>query len=148
MSAHYPTAVWDGSSVTRTAALTGEPILAVYAAPDAEDYSQIVAEVRALETALVTGPLGLFGATPVTQPTSANEAAIGALTTQTLTAATGSASTTIADVTATPTQTLINNNFKSVATEINHIGADLATVKTLVNQLRADLVSLGAIKGS
>lgn len=37
----------------------------------------------------------------------------------TLTAASGTPSTTIADVTATPTQTLINNNFASVATQLN-----------------------------
>lgn len=43
----------------------------------------------------------------------------------TLTAATGTASTTIADVTATPTQTLINNNFKSIAVQINNIIAQL-----------------------
>lgn len=37
------------------------------------------------------------------------------------TAATGTASDTIADVTASPTQTLVNNNFKSLADKVNSI---------------------------
>lgn len=49
-----------------------------------------------------------------------------------LTAATGTASDTLADVTSTPTQTLINNNFKSLSNKVNAIlaalrGADIAT---------------------
>lgn len=49
----------------------------------------------------------------------AENAAAGVLTE--FTAATGTASDTIADVTATPTQTLINNNFKSLADKVNTI---------------------------
>jgi len=49
-----------------------------------------------------------------------------------LTAATGTASGTIADVTATPTQTLINNNFKSVTTQLNLIGAALRSAGIIV----------------
>ena len=49
-----------------------------------------------------------------------------------LTAATGTASLTIADVTATPTQTLINNNFKSVATQLNLITVALRSAGTIL----------------
>lgn len=42
-----------------------------------------------------------------------------------LTAASGTTGKTIADVTATPTQTLINNNFRAVADTINEIVAKL-----------------------
>lgn len=42
-----------------------------------------------------------------------------------LTAASGTTGKTIADVTATPTQTLINNNFRAVADTINEIIAKL-----------------------
>jgi len=43
---------------------------------------------------------------------------------------TGTASTTLADVTATPTQTLINNNFASVAARLAEIKTDVAAVIT------------------
>lgn len=43
---------------------------------------------------------------------------------------TGTASTTLADVTATPTQTLINNNFASVAARLAEIKVDLAAIIT------------------
>jgi hypothetical protein len=42
-----------------------------------------------------------------------------------LTAATGTASDTIVDVTATPTQTTINNNFKSLSDKMNLLIAEL-----------------------
>lgn len=48
-----------------------------------------------------------------------------------LTASTGTASDTIADVTATPTQTLVNNNFASVSAKINELRAALVTAGIL-----------------
>jgi hypothetical protein len=66
------------------------------------------------------GSLGMFGASAVPQPASANQAALS------LTGSyTGS------------------DTINQAALE-----ADIAALQTLVNQLRADLVSLGAIKGS
>jgi len=62
--------------------------------------------------------VGFYGATPVVQPTSANEAAV----------------TTTAATTTSPW------GF-STSTQAN-------AIVTLVNQLRADLVSLGLIKGA
>lgn len=74
------------------------------------------------------GGLGFFGATPVGQPASANQTAI--------TDSTGgsTANTTIVDVGVVFSQANINANF--------------AKVTKLLNQIRADQVTLGLIKGS
>lgn len=48
-----------------------------------------------------------------------------------LTAASGTASDTIADVTATPTQTICNNNFKSLAVKINDLRTELIAAGVL-----------------
>lgn len=48
---------------------------------------------------------------------------------------TGTPSTTFADVTATPTQTLINNNFASVAARLAEIKVDVAAI---ITSLRAN----------
>ncbi|MFY7925570.1 MAG: hypothetical protein ACOVN5_07150 [Aquidulcibacter sp.] len=50
-----------------------------------------------------------------------------------LTAASGTSSDTIADVTATPTQALINNNFKATADKINEIITALRAAGILVS---------------
>jgi hypothetical protein len=89
--------------------------------------------------------IGFFGATPAAQPSGANEAAVGALTTATLTDGSGgTASTSIATISDSATA----NAVASLAAQVNHAAADLGSLKTLVNQLRADLVTLGLIKGS
>lgn len=67
-----------------------------------------------------TDTIGFYGATPSTQPTSSNEAAVAAT----------------ASVSISATQWGF-----STSTQAN-------AVITLVNQLRADLVTLGIIKGS
>jgi hypothetical protein len=59
---------------------------------------------------------------------ASNDAAAGTGTTITaLTNANGTSDGTIADVTATPTQTLINNNFRDVSDKINEIITALGT---------------------
>lgn len=67
----------------------------------------------------------------------------------TLTAATGTASLTINDVTATPTQTLINNNFKSMAVQINAIIAKLngiaAETNLKISQIPASTNTVGTV---
>lgn len=55
--------------------------------------------------------IGFFNATPVAQPSDINA----------LTAATGTATTTINDVTGVFDQTILNNNFKSLAEQINNL---------------------------
>lgn len=74
---------------------------------------------------------------PVVQPTSANQAAIGAA----LVHAVGTADGTVADVGGAFNQGTLNDNFKELSTRSNEI-------RTLVNQIRTDLVALGLIKGS
>lgn len=69
-----------------------------------------------------TTKVGLWGVTPVVQPSSASQAA----------------------VTATALGTI---DFTS-ATEAATVVAQVNSLTTLVNKLRADLVTVGAIKGS
>lgn len=66
-----------------------------------------------------------FGATPITQPASADQGA--------LTHAVGTADGTVDDVGGAFNQTTLNNNFKELTTRIN--------------ALRTALVNLGLIKG-
>jgi|GEM_PF-2141463 len=90
-----------------------------------------------------------WNATPIVQPASANQAAAAALTSATLTdSTTGTPSTTVGDVGATFDQATLNNINASTVDQHNKLRADLAAVRTLVNQLRADLVAAGLIKGS
>jgi hypothetical protein len=101
-----------------------------------------------------TQKLGFYGATAVVRPSGANEAAIGSLTTVTLTDSTGgTVSTTLAAITAGSSyaqadMVAAKNAIASINAQITNAVADFATVKTLVNQLRSDLVTLGLIKGS
>jgi hypothetical protein len=71
--------------------------------------------------------IGFYGAAPVTQPAGANQ---GALTDS----SGGTASLTIAAIGATYSQVEVRNAVASLARS--------------VNQIRADLVALGLIKGS
>lgn len=48
-TAKFPASQWDGSSASRSAAAAGEPIIQIYAGPSPDDYSQIMAEVRAMQ---------------------------------------------------------------------------------------------------
>ena len=70
--------------------------------------------------------IGFFGATPVVQPSGAAQAQI--------TSGAGTAGASTADVTATFTQTILNNNF--------------ATLVQRINAILTALVALGVIKGS
>jgi hypothetical protein len=77
-------------------------------------------QIGASQSALITGTVGFFGVTVVTQPTSSNEAA--------------PISTVAVSISATQWAF-------GTSTQANQI-------LTLVTQLRADLVTLGLIKGS
>lgn len=81
-------------------------------------------------TSATAQKLAFFNASPVNQPTNAAQTA--------LIDSTGgvadSSTHTLVDVTGTPDQAKINANF--------------ATITVLLNRLRADLVTLGLIKGS
>jgi hypothetical protein len=73
--------------------------------------------------------VGFFATTPAVQPTSGSEAAV---TVHTI---------TTASTTSSPAGYATTTQATAVAT-------DLAATVTLVNQLRADLVTLGLIKGA
>jgi hypothetical protein len=83
--------------------------------------------------------VGFYGATPVVQPSGSSQAAVTAVTD----GSTGAAAATngIQPLTATYNSTLLINAIATLA-QLGNANA------TLVNKLRADLVSLGLIKGS
>lgn len=102
-----------------------------------------------------TQKLGLWGVTPIVQPASANQAAVGTLATTALTNSTGgTADGTLAAVGVTgatnPSDVSgdINNNFTELAVKLVNTVTDLGALRTLVNQIRSDLVAAGALKGS
>lgn len=53
-SAGFPTSIWDGGSSDRSAAIDKEPINQIFRGPSESDWSKIVAETIAVETALQT----------------------------------------------------------------------------------------------
>lgn len=89
--------------------------------------------------------LGIWGATPVVRPSHADQDAAPALTQGTLTDSSGgTASLTLAAISDTPTK----NAVASLAARLAEIKVDNLEMLTLVNRLRADLVTIGLIKGS
>ena len=84
--------------------------------------------------------VAFYGSTPVIQPSSASQ---GAVTATLVTAmATTAATTSSANGYATNTQA------DAIPVKINQAVVDIAAVTVLVNQLRAELVTLGIIAGS
>jgi hypothetical protein len=78
----------------------------------------LAAQVRGV---LNNGPeWGTSGSTVATVVTGSGGAA-STLSTLTAASGTASATSTLVDVTATPTQTTINNNFQTLATKLNTI---------------------------
>ena len=73
-----------------------------------------------------------YGASPITQPSGSAQAAVAttAITTAAITTSTGGA------------------YGYATTTQANNIAAIADAARTLVNQLRSDLVTLGLIKGS
>ena len=131
--------------------------------------------------------VGFHGQTPTVLPASANQAAIGTLSTVNLTDNTGGSasttlalltnlttltdstggtvSTTLASISDTATKNAIasinaqlviqaafnsavQNALASLAAQEIHSVTDLGSFKTLVNQIRSDLVTKGLLKGS
>lgn len=74
---------------------------------------------------------------PIPQPSGASQAAVTGLTDSTG----GTADSTVADVTASHSQTILNNNFADLTAKINGL-------TTLTNALRQALVDREIIKGS
>lgn len=96
--------------------------------------------------------ISFFGATPIAKPsaytqTYATTAKTHAnLTSATLTNSTGgTANTTVQNVGATHSQTILNNNFADLVAQNNALRADLVNVKNVLNALIDDLQALGLI---
>lgn len=83
--------------------------------------------------------VGLFGATPVVQPASANQAAI--------TPTIGGALATTAATTSTP-YGFSQAQADGLIARVNQLLADVAALTTLCHAQRTALVALGAIKGA
>jgi len=83
--------------------------------------------------------VGLFGATPVVQPSGATEAAVVPTV--------GAALATTAATTSTP-YGFSQAQADGLIARVNALIVDNAALVALVNKLRADLVLLGAIKGA
>jgi hypothetical protein len=79
----------------------------------------------------VTELIAFYGKTPVVQPSGSTQAAVAT-----------TAVTTAAITTTT------NAYGYATTTQANDLTAIVAATRTLVNQLRADLVTLGLIKGA
>lgn len=84
--------------------------------------------------------VGLYGATPVAQPSGASQSAVA--TTAITTVVTTAATSTSPYGFATAAQG------DAIVAAVNSLIARVAADTTLVNQIRSDLVTLGIIKGS
>lgn len=86
-----------------------------------------------------TDLVGFYGATPIAQPASASQAAISSI----VDGSTGGAnySSGIAAITATFNSAIVASCIATLAQNNNNL-------RTLVHQLRAELVSLGLIAGA
>ncbi len=89
----------------------------------------------------VTDLIGLWGVTATTQPASSSQAAV---TTLSITAA------SISTTTITTGAVFLNNSthISVLQTSVNDTITRVSALTVLVNQLRADLISSGNIKGS
>ncbi len=85
--------------------------------------------------------IGLWGATASTQPASSSQAAV---TTNAITAVTLSSTT----VTTGAVFLTATAQVAALVTAVNDAITRTAALTTLVNQLRTDLIAVGAIKGS
>jgi|WetSurMetagenome_2_1015567.scaffolds.fasta_scaffold19130_6 hypothetical protein len=87
-----------------------------------------------------TDTVGFYGATPVAQPATTAQSVVAstAITTAVSTAATSTA----------PYGFATAAQGDAVVAAVNSLIARQAAVVTLVNQIRADLVTLGLLKGS
>lgn len=97
-----------------------------------------------------TQKLAFYNSTPVVQPSAYTQTYATAdkthanATSATLTDSTGgSADTTVADVTASHSQTILNNNFADLTAQVNALRVDLLDAKQLLNSVIDDLQALG-----
>lgn len=106
--------------------------------PDAVNISVGTTTGTKIGTA-TTQKLGFYNATPVVQPTSANQAAV--------TTTVGSAVATTAATNTSP-YGYDQAQADAIVTNINALRVDVLAINTLVTALRLALVNLGIVKGS
>lgn len=87
--------------------------------------------------------VGFYGTTPIAQPASASQGAVTITATTALTAATISAANS-SGVFGFSSQTVAN----AYVARVKQMQVDIEAVGVLLNQLRAELVALGVIKGA
>lgn len=87
--------------------------------------------------------VAFFGATPVVQPSSASQAAY------TVTAVTAVGTTTISQVATSGKWAFASSTAAAaMVTRVTQLQVDIEGVGVLLNKMRADLVTLGILKGS
>lgn len=100
-----------------------------------------------------TNQLGFFSATPATRPAAYTQTYSAAsrthpnatATTLTHTAVGGTADGTLIDCTSSYSEAAVEENFKELATSVNLLIADVASLKQVVNQIIDDLETTGIV---
>ncbi len=90
--------------------------------------------------------IGFYGKTPTAQQTHIADAA--AATATALTEAYGTANGTFEDVTASFSQTILNNNFQECVTAINLLITDVGLIRTALNAVLVRLETIGIVATS
>jgi hypothetical protein len=103
--------------------------------------------------AATTDKMALWNKTPIIQPASANQAALAAQSSATLTDnTTGTANATLQALTSGSVYATdvaaIRNNFADLAAMANNLTADVTALYTLVAAIRTAMVNYGSMKGS
>lgn len=99
-----------------------------------------------------TDTIGFYGVTPVVRPTAYTQTyataskVVANLTSATLTdSTTGTANTTVVDVTAAFSQTILNDNFADLIAQTNALRADIISNKNNITSVIDDLQALGLL---
>lgn len=95
-----------------------------------------------------TQKIGFWNATPIVQPSGSGQATVSQTGAALTDSTTGTPGSTIADGTATYSQSITNNNNASLMREIGRNRTDIANLITLAHAMRTALVNAGLIKGS
>lgn len=130
----------DGLLVQEIIDQLNEAIAALNAGGSGGTFTDLVAEDSAMLGDSITSEVGFYGTTAVAQQASASQAAVStvAITPLATTAATQT----------TPWGFDSQEQADAIATQVNLIITRQAAIITLLNEIRLDLVTLGAIKGA
>lgn len=137
-------------AVTGTSAFTGAVSMA--AALTITDVNIVLAATTGTSFgSATTQKLSFYGVTPIVQPSgitqtySTADGTHAARTAAALTAGSGTADGTVDDVTGSHSQTILNNNFKECATQINALKVDADDTAALLNFVIDKLQALGLL---